>query len=91
MLTPDDFEIPLEKQLKMRLVYDDIDKCTDVAILQENLKACADQLMKYQHLLSQVLKQQLMAELEKWDMVASTIVKGTMEEPDGQTRSNRET
>ena len=65
MFSPSDFEVPLEKQLKMRLVYDDIDKCTDVKALQENLKACADQLMKYQHLLSITLQKQLEKELSK--------------------------
>ena len=65
MFSPSDFEVPLEKQLKMRLVYDDIDKCTDVKALQENLKACADQLMKYQHLLSITLQKQLEQELSK--------------------------
>ena len=65
MFTAEDFEVPLEKQLKMRLVYDDIDKCTDVKALQENLKACADQLMKYQQLLSITIQKQLEQELTK--------------------------
>ena len=39
MFSPSDFEVPLEKQLKMRLVYDDIDKCTDVKALQDNLES----------------------------------------------------
>ena len=65
MFKAEDFEVPLEKQLKMRLVYDDIDKCTDVKALQENLKQCADQLMKYQHLLSITLQKQLEQELSK--------------------------
>jgi len=64
MFKPEDFEVPLEKQLKMRIVYDDIDKCTDVAALQENLKQCAEQLMKYQHLLSVTLQKQLEQELK---------------------------
>ena len=75
MLKPEDFQIPLEKQLKMRLVEDDIDKCTDVEILKTNLKACAESLMKYQHLLGKVLEAQLTAELENWAKEASTIVK----------------
>ena len=73
MFKPEDFQIPLEKQLKMRLVYDDIDKCSDVKALQDNLKACAEQLMNYQHLLSKAIEAQLKAELNKWDMPASTI------------------
>ena len=75
MLKPEDFLMPLEKQLKMRLVEDDIDKCTDVETLQANLKACAESLMKYQHLLGKVLEAQLTAELENWAKEASTIVK----------------
>ena len=65
MFTAEDFEVPLEKQLKMRLVYDDIDKCKSVETLQTNLKACAEQLMKYQHLLSITLQKQLEQELAK--------------------------
>ena len=75
MLKPEDFLMPLEKQLKMRLVEDDIDKCTDVKTLQANLKVCAESLMKYQHLLGKVLEAQLTAELENWAKEASTIVK----------------
>ena len=79
MIDPKSFEIPLEKQLKMRLVDDEINSCTDVKVLQENLKAMADQLMKYQHLLSEILKQQLLDELEQWDTEASKIVKAALE------------
>lgn len=65
MFKPEDFEVPLEKQLKMRLVYDDIDKCDDKDVLKENLKQCATQLMKYQHLLAVTLQKQLEQELSK--------------------------
>ena len=75
MLKHEDFQIPLEKQLKLRLVFDDVEKCTDVKILQNSLKEVSQQLMQYQHLLGKVLEEQLMSELEKWDIQASTIVK----------------
>ena len=65
MFEEEDFKVPLEKQLKMRLVYDEIDKCENVKALQENLKACAEQLMKYQHLLTVTLGKQLEAEMKK--------------------------
>jgi hypothetical protein len=65
MFEPEDFVVPLEKQLKMRLVYDEIDQCKNVEALQENLKACAEQLMKYQHLLTITLGKQLEAEMQK--------------------------
>ena len=87
MFKPEDFEVPLEKQLKMRIVYDEIDNCDNIKELKEQLKACADQLMKYQHLLSVALRNQLVAELEKWDIAASKIVREAMKENDGSTRS----
>ena len=82
MFDTEDFEVPLEKQLKMRLVYDDIDKCDNVDALRENLKECATQLMKYQHLLSKVLEKQLTAELEKWNIEVTKMVKERNENAD---------
>ena len=63
MLNPEDFEIPLEMQLKLRVVKDEIDQCTNVDALQEHLKQCAEQLMKYQQILTNVLRAQLAKEL----------------------------
>ena len=85
MLTEEDFKVPLEKQLKMRLLCDEVDNCKDVKQLQENLKACAESLMHHQHLLSILCQQQLMQELEKWDTEASKIVKEALQkkEPNG--------
>jgi hypothetical protein len=65
MFDPEDFDIPLEKELKMRLVYDDIEKCTDVSQLQTNLKVCAESLMRYQHLLAITIHKQLEKEIAK--------------------------
>ena len=79
MFTEEDFKVPLEKQLKMRLLCDEVDNCKDVAQLQENLKACAESLMHHQHLLSILCRQQLIQELEKWDTEASKIVKRALE------------
>jgi hypothetical protein len=66
MFDPEDFEVPLERQLKLRLVIDEIDGCTDIKILKESLKQTAEQLMKYQHLLQVTLQKQLMKEVESW-------------------------
>lgn len=86
MLTPEHFNIPLEKQLKMRVIYDEVDQCTDVEALQENLKATAEQLMKYQHMISTMLKDQIIAELDKWDSDATKIVKERAAQEDDKTR-----
>ena len=83
MLNPEDFQIPLEKQLKLRLVFDDVEKCKDVDILQNSLKQVSEQLMKYQHLLGKVLEEQLLSELKKWDIEAYTIVEEAKKKDDG--------
>ena len=59
MFEPSDFELPLEKQLRIRVIDKEIDECSDVEALRENLKECASSLMKYQHLLSVTLRKQM--------------------------------
>ena len=59
MFEATDFEMPLEKQLRIRVIDKEIDECTDIDALRENLKQCATTLMKYQHLLSVTLKKQI--------------------------------
>ena len=59
MLNPEDFEIPLEKQLRMRVIRQEIDECQDIDALKENLKTCAESLMRFQHLCSRMAEQQL--------------------------------
>ena len=75
MFKPEDFQIPLEKQLKLRLVIDEVDQCSDVETLRVNLKACAESLLRYQHLLGKVLEQQLINDLENWNEDISKIIK----------------
>ena len=59
MFEASDFEMPLEKQLRIRVIDKEIDECTDIQALRDNLKQCAASLMKYQHLLSVTLRKQI--------------------------------
>ena len=59
MLNPEDFELSLEKQLRLRVIKTEVDDCTDVKALQENLKTCAESLMRFQHLCARMAEQQL--------------------------------
>ena len=65
MFEPEDFEIPLEKQLRMRVILDEIDHCDDVKVLQDNLKQCTQTLVSYQNLIAKITERQLKQELEK--------------------------
>ena len=47
MFKPEDFQLSLEKQLKLRVIFDDIDNCNEKEILKESLKSTAEQLLKY--------------------------------------------
>ena len=65
MFKPEDFELPLEKVLKLRVITDEVDDCSDVDVLRESLKEVSKLLMRYQHLLATVLKGQVMADIGK--------------------------
>ena len=56
MFKPSDFELPLEKQLRLRVISKEIDECRDYDELKEVTKQCSETLMKYQHLLAVTLK-----------------------------------
>jgi len=64
MFEASDFELPLEKQLRIRVIDKEIDECSDIDALRENLKQCACSLMKYQHLLSVTLRKQIENDLQ---------------------------
>ncbi len=66
MFSPEDFEMPLEKQLRIRVIDKEIDECNDIDALRENLKQCAASLMKYQHVLSGTLRKQIENDLDRF-------------------------
>ena len=65
MFKPEDFNLPLEASLKLRVVTDEVDKCSDVEVLRENLKGSTKLLMQYQHILIRVLREQIHMNLAK--------------------------
>ncbi len=66
MFNPEDFELPLEKQLRLRVVSKEVDECSDTKALQENLKQCAESLMRYQHLLGKAVEANLLNSMTDW-------------------------
>ena len=59
MFEASDFELPLETELKQRVILDEIEHCEDVNALRTNLKNLTKVLMTYQHLLNTVLAKQM--------------------------------
>ena len=83
MFNPEDFQLPMEKQLKLRVITDEVKECRDVEALQTNLLAVAEQLMKHQQLLDVTLRQLLDMELKKLDSRAVKIVEDSISSADG--------
>ncbi len=67
MFKPEDFNLPLEAELKLRVLTDEIDECSDVTVLRSNLKDMAKLLMNYQNILNRVLKEQITKNLEDFE------------------------
>ena len=63
MFKPEDFTLPVEKELRLITINQDIDNCTDVGTLKNSLKEVTKQLMKFQHLLNASLRNQIEGEL----------------------------
>ena len=69
MFKPEDFELSLETLLKLRVVNDDIDKCTDVEALREQLKNSVKLLMSYQQIIQSVLREQITKDLTDFGLI----------------------
>ena len=85
MFKPEDFQLSVEKQLKLRVIKDEVTECRDVEALQTNLMAVAEQLMKHQQLLDATLRQLLNIELEKIDSGVVKIVEDSISSADGKS------
>ena len=66
MFKPEDFQLTLEAQLKLRVVNDDIDKCTDVEVLRDNLKSSTKLLMNYQQIINRLMAEMITKDLEDY-------------------------
>lgn len=59
MLDPLNFQLPLEKEYRLQVIRTEIDECGNVGELKAQLKRCAESLMRFQHLASQLAEQNL--------------------------------
>ena len=66
MFNKEDFELPLEAELRLRVIKDEIDNANDVTALKEHLKETSRLVMFYQHLLGKVAKDILAKDMVDW-------------------------
>jgi uncharacterized coiled-coil protein SlyX len=63
MFSEESFQMPLEAQLKLRLVTDEIKKCTDVETLQNSLVATTELVARYQAMMGVLIKDMMEMEI----------------------------
>ena len=51
MLTPDDFKLPIDREFTLVKIRQEIDECSDVEALRENLKMLVEQNARFQHMI----------------------------------------
>lgn len=59
MFKPEDFELALEKKLRLQVIKKEVEECTDVDELKKQLIQMTEVFMKYQQLLNVVLAKQV--------------------------------
>ena len=63
MFNKEDFDIPLEGQLRLRVIADEINECTDIDELRKQLIVSARLVMQYQNILNRLLREQITRDL----------------------------
>ena len=63
MFDKDDFKISMEKELRLRMVNDEINHCSDVEELRKQLINVTRLFTQYQHLLEITIKQLMIQDI----------------------------
>jgi hypothetical protein len=77
MFDAENFELPMEKQLKLRIINDEINHCENVEVLQESLKDAARLAMRYQHMIFSLVEKKMVDDLKNFDDKIGEILKDT--------------
>lgn len=69
MFKPEDYEIPLEMQLKLRVINDEINNCNDIDELRNQLIAVTKIFTQYKQLLEIAVKGLIEKDLEAFGLL----------------------
>ena len=75
MFSPDDFNLSLEAELKLRVLKDEISNCSDIKQLQDNLTEMSELCMRYQNIINNLLREKLTANMEEFMSIADKMLK----------------
>ena len=68
MFSKEDFEISMEKELRLRMVNDEINNCDNVEELKAQLINVTRLFTQYQHLLEVAVKQLMVQSISDYDL-----------------------
>ena len=63
MLKAEWFNLPLERELTLHKINQEVDECDDIKALRESVKSLAYQNARFQHMIGEMLKESVAAEL----------------------------
>ena len=71
MFKSSDFEISMEKELRLRMVNDEINHCDDIDELRKQLINVTRLFTQYQHLLEVAVKQLMVQDINTSDLMGA--------------------
>ena len=66
MFNKEDFELPLEAELRLRVIKDEIDKTNDIEALKKSLKETSRLIMFYQNLFGRLAQDIIAKDMVDW-------------------------
>mgnify|MGYP003313584504 CR=1 FL=1 len=66
MFNKEDFELPLEAELRLRVIKDEIDKTNDIEALRKSLKETSRLIMFYQNLFGRLAQDIIAKDMVDW-------------------------
>ena len=63
MIRSEWFNLPLERELTLHKINQEVDECDDIKALRESVKSLAYQNARFQHMIGEMLKESVSAEL----------------------------
>jgi len=64
MLKSEWFNLPMERELTLVKINQEVDECTDIKVLRSSVKDLAKQNAMFQHMLGEMLRENLTNEVE---------------------------
>ena len=60
------FQLPLERELTLHKINQEIDDCTDIKTLRESVKSLAYQNARFQNLIGEMLRESMLGEMAEF-------------------------